>query len=293
MDRIASTLTVALLACACGDRGPSTDAAVTSAGGESGQGGTPMDTGGSAGTAPAGGGVSGAVDPGPAVLIHRYDFSGQGTRVLDLVGGGDGELMGGAELDGDGFIELDGVDDYVDLPNGLISSLPSVSIMLWVEWHGARPDGGECWQRLFDFGTSSAGEGLSGSAVHSVFLAPWGWSCGDYPAMVLMNESTEYRHTLLMDPLVADEPVAVAVVLDGVGQRAAVYVDGALATPADPQAFPRQPSATPDLNCWLGRSQWEQDHDYLFARLDEFRVYQGVLAPAEVQDLSERGPNQP
>ncbi|HEY4104824.1 MAG TPA: LamG domain-containing protein, partial [Polyangiaceae bacterium] len=61
--------------------------------------------------------------PAASNLIHRYSFNGEGTHVIDSVGGADGELIGGATLDGYGHATLDGVDDYVNLPNGLLSSL--------------------------------------------------------------------------------------------------------------------------------------------------------------------------
>src|SRR4051812_38010382 len=53
-------------------------------------------------------------------LIHRYGFEGQGTRVVDSVGSADGSVEGGAVLDGAGHLTLDGKDDYVNLPNGLV-----------------------------------------------------------------------------------------------------------------------------------------------------------------------------
>ncbi|HWZ91070.1 MAG TPA: hypothetical protein VNW92_19550 [Polyangiaceae bacterium] len=64
-------------------------------------------------------------------LIHRYSFSGEGTRVVDSVSGADGVLMAGATLDGAGHAALDGLDDYVDLPNGLVSSLHDATLLTW------------------------------------------------------------------------------------------------------------------------------------------------------------------
>ena len=48
---------------------------------------------------------------------------------------------------------LDGNDDYVNLPNGLISSLDSMSIVAWIS---TRDD--TIFGRVFDFGNSNAGE---------------------------------------------------------------------------------------------------------------------------------------
>ncbi len=76
-------------------------------------------------------------------LLHHYDFVGDGTLVPDLVGDADGLVVGGAVLDATGALELDGLDDYVDLPNGLLSSLDAATVTLWVEWRGVFA-GGAC-----------------------------------------------------------------------------------------------------------------------------------------------------
>jgi hypothetical protein len=86
-----------------------------------------------------------------ARLVLRYDFSGTGTRVNDLVGGADAVVMGGAALDGAGGVELDGDNDFVDMPNGILSRHDSATIVAWLDWMGAVEN---CWQRIFDFGSS-------------------------------------------------------------------------------------------------------------------------------------------
>src|SRR5690606_13261129 len=107
-----------------------------------------------------------------ASLLHHYDFSGTGTTLVDLVGEADGEIVGGAELDAMGGLTLDGVDDYANLPNGLISSLDEVTLAMWLTWHG-----NPCWQRLFDIGTSVDGEDVASYAATSIFVTPS--SCGE------------------------------------------------------------------------------------------------------------------
>src|SRR6478609_5796056 len=100
-------------------------------------------------------------------LIHRYSFDGEGQRVLDSVGTADGSLQGGAVLDGAGHATLDGVDDYVNLPNGLVSHLTDVTLVAWLAWNG-----GSCWQRVFDFGSTDSGEDNVGNATTSLFATP-------------------------------------------------------------------------------------------------------------------------
>ncbi|MDF3068902.1 MAG: hypothetical protein K0R38_4503, partial [Polyangiaceae bacterium] len=91
-----------------------------------------------------------------AALIHRYDFEGNGTTVLDRVGAAHGSVTQGAtlsKLDGRGVVLLGGgtAGAYVDLPNKLMSTLTNVTLEAWVTWGG-----GKAWQRVFDFGDSTA-----------------------------------------------------------------------------------------------------------------------------------------
>ncbi len=66
-----------------------------------------------------------------AALIHRYSFSeGVGSMVTDSVGGADGAVLGAGATWNAGSLSLPGgssaTQAYVDLPNGLISSLTDV-----------------------------------------------------------------------------------------------------------------------------------------------------------------------
>ena len=48
--------------------------------------------------------------------MHRYSFEGTDSVVVDSVGGKDGSFHGGAKLNGTGYMDLDGVNDFVELP---------------------------------------------------------------------------------------------------------------------------------------------------------------------------------
>lgn len=230
-------------------------------------------------------------EAGPAaVLLHRYDFEGEGTDVLDRVGDAHGTLMGGAVLDGSGGVELNGVSHYVDLPNGLVSGLSSLSVVVWLEWHGALSPGRECWQRIFDFGNNSSGEGQAGVDASSLFLTPWNCNNGVF---LLMYEASGPVAVLSGAPFPSAEPVQAAAAIDGELSRATLYVNGAAVAVGDAGGFPRALREEEDLNDWLGRSQWVQDTNLLYARYDEFRIYTGVLTEVEVADLYERGPDEP
>ncbi len=107
--------------------------------------------------------------PATAALVHRYSFNDApgSTNVVDSIAGSNGVLrvatvQGGAggvvpTLDGS-KVTLDGVGGYVDLPNGMVSTLTNVTFEFWFTW-----DTGGTWTRLLDFGITSGGEDPDGS----------------------------------------------------------------------------------------------------------------------------------
>ena len=80
-----------------------------------------------------------------SALLHRYSFDGTGTAVTDSVGAAHGTVVN-AQLSGSGTVVLGGgtTDQYVDLPNGIVSSLTNATFEAWITW-----DGGNGWQRVF------------------------------------------------------------------------------------------------------------------------------------------------
>ena len=215
----------------------------------------------------------------PVQLIHRYRFDGEGTRVVDSIGAAHGTLQGGASLDGAGHATLDGVDDYVNLPNGLLSGLTDATLIAWLVWNG-----GPCWQRVFDFGSTDAGEDAVGNATSSWFATPK--RCpGAGPA-------TAFETTNVLGSIDSDEPFPVlqrtslAVVIDNTAQELRLYVAGRLlgTGKAAPLAL------LSDENDWLGRSQWVQD-TYLRGTYDEFRIYDEALGTDELALIEAAGPD--
>jgi hypothetical protein len=212
-------------------------------------------------------------------LIHRYSFNGDGTRVVDSVGAAHGSLENGAVLDGAGHATLDGVDDYVDLPNGLLSGLTDATLVAWLAWNG-----GPCWQRVFDFGSSDAGEGMVGKATSSLFVTPKGCP-GPGPSTAF--ETTSVLGSVDSDvPFPTQQTAVIAVVADTTGQELRLYAAGAPlgVGKASPLAL------LSDDNDWLGRSQWVQDL-YLSGTYDEFRIYDQALSALDLAALEAAGPD--
>jgi hypothetical protein len=215
-------------------------------------------------------------------LALRYDFRGTGARVLDGIGDAHADVLGGAQLDGQGGLTLDGENDYVDMPNRIVSRLDSASFVVWLEWLGT-----VCWQRVFDFGISDAGEDRVGNAVTSLFMTPE--SCGRDVFMV-SAEFSGAMHNLFDDaPLPRSRSIQVALTIDVERNVMTMFVDG-VRVAQGAAAFRLRD--IDDRNNWLGRSQWVQDL-FMNARYDEFRIYDRALSAGEVAALHARGPDQP
>jgi hypothetical protein len=224
-----------------------------------------------------------AVDTAPpTALFLRYDFGGTGTVVADRVGTANGRVLGGAQLDGRGGLTLDGIDDHVDLPNGLLSGLTSVTVVVWLQWAG-----GICWQRVFDFGSSSNGEGNPGNATSALALSPS--SCPGNTLTGLFELDSTLRLASSTTTVSSGVQIQLALAVDGARSTMIVYLNGA---PVGQVTLTSPLSALRDVNNWLGRSQWAQDNN-LRGRLDELRIYSRALSARELAALHARGPDSP
>lgn len=271
------------------------------AGSPSESGGSPSGSGGSAlaGTDAGGGGNGGSSGAGgsggqgggsacamcaelKAALAHRYDFEGTGAAVMDRVGTAHGTVQGGgslSKLDGKGVVVLTGGDSgpYVDLPNHVLSALTSATLETWVTWGG-----GDSWQRIFDFGdTTAAAEYSPGTGKSYLFLTPqtdsgsggtlravYSRGGGSATAEIRADGSGALPQALTQ----------VVVVVDPTAQKLLVYMDGQSVAE---QAFTASLSELNDVNAWLGRSQYDADPE-LKGTLHDFRIYGKALTAAQI-----------
>jgi len=238
----------------------------------------------------ASGSADGSVsDVAPPVMmqpIQRYDFRGTGSVVTDSVGGANGSIRGGARLDGRGGLVLDGRDDYVDLPNGLISSLNSATFMVWVTWY----DGRVCWQRIFDFGSTVQGEDIVGDATSNVFVTPLDCPGPGPNAMFGSRFDGVYTEVDIRGPVPFTTNVEhqVALMVHGDTRLMQLYID---AQSHGEVTLRIGFDGISDVNNWLGRSQWVQDW-FFSGHFEEFRIYDEALTASEITTLSHRGPDQ-
>lgn len=194
-----------------------------------------------------------------------------GALAADASGnGGDGALVGeplwiAGKIDN--AVALDGTDDYVDLPDGVISALTDFTIATWVYL-----DSSSNWSRIFDFGTGTAA---------NMFLTPQNGGSGTlrYAITTSGGGAEQQINTSMQIPLGTWMHVAVTQ-SDDVG---VLYVNGTLA------GFNRNLTLTPSAlglttQNYLGKSQYPDA--YLDGRLDDFRIYNRALNPTEVNQLA-------
>ncbi len=157
-------------------------------------------------------------------------------------------------------LDFDGADDFVTLPHGVASS-PEITFATWVNW-----DGGNQWQRIFDFGNGTA---------DNLFLTPRSGGSNTLRFSISIGGVTQSVETT---QLAIGQWVHVAVTLGANTGR--IYVNGALAGTA---AITFKPTDFEPANNFLGKSQWP---DPLFnGRLDEFQIFNRALTTAEVAAL--------
>lgn len=215
-----------------------------------------------------------------AALAHRYGFDGTGTVVIDTIAGSDATLVG-ATLDGSGSLTLDGSGAYVDLPNRVLSASNDRSIETWLTWRGGR-----AWQRIFDFGSSDAGEGERGNGRTYLYLTPRSPDDAIVLAFSARGYAAETRSSTAVG-FPVDTQAHVAVVVDSRDDSLSLYLDGrSIAT----ETLAQRLSEIDDVNCWLGVAQFESDPG-LNATFSEFRLYHRALTAAEVALSHRLGPD--
>ncbi|MEZ5299256.1 MAG: LamG-like jellyroll fold domain-containing protein [Verrucomicrobiales bacterium] len=236
--------------------------------------------------------------PGAATLVHRYSFSeGSGALITDSVGGANGAVLGaGATWATTGQLTLPGGSSgsaaYVDLPNGIISSLNGISIE---SWH--TPLTTNSWGRVWDFGSTTGGElagpGGGGTGLDYLILSN---SIGTDPN----RQRVEWRNedpagggiatfdTNNPNPNGTEVHSVVTVTQTGPATSSvSYYKNGVLVNGA---SMPFVLASINDVNNWLGRSNWTGDQN-LNASYNEFRIYSEPLQPWEVAIANINGPD--
>jgi fibronectin type 3 domain-containing protein len=199
----------------------------------------------------------------------KFDETG-GTIAYDATGyGRHGTLVNGPLWTAGKFgnaVSLDGVNDYVSLPTGVVSGLTDFTIATWVYLNRV-----DTWTRVFDFGT--------GTGVN-MFLTPRSGSETVRFAITTGGAGGEQQINGI-----AALPMGiwthVAVTLDGT--TGVLYVNGVEVGRNDAMSLTPAALGATTQN-YIGRSQYAAD-PYLNGYIDEFRIYADALSADQIASL--------
>jgi hypothetical protein len=224
-------------------------------------------------------------EPPLGSLIHRYSFDGSGATASDAASAADGNIVG-TTLDGSGLVTMDGNGrKYVDLPNGIVSGLTDLTVVTWMTWTG-----GAAYQRVFDFGISTQGEGLGDAGRSFLAVMPMtGFDDQMKPGLGGEVKAPGFPTvTLASTEEMEDRAAQVGFVFKS-GVSASLYLDGnRLASEATSITL----ADIDDRNNWLGQSQFQNDPEFEGA-YEEFRIYDVALSSCQLHTLLVRGPQTP
>ncbi len=167
----------------------------------------------------------------------------------------------------DNAVELDGTDDHVTLPTGVVADLSDFTIATWV-----RLDSVSNWQRVFDFGT--------GTSVNMFLTAANGSTGTPRFAITTSGGSGEQRITA-PSALATGSWVHLAVTLSGSTGR--LYVDGTEVASNTSMTLDPASLGNTTLN-YIGKSQYPDP--YLDGKVDDFRIYDHALSTLEIGSLA-------
>ncbi|MEW2398979.1 family 43 glycosylhydrolase [Streptomyces sp. NPDC046862] len=218
----------------------------------------------------------------PADLVLRYDFDETGGSIArDSSGHGyHGTYVHTPEFGTgvkDGSFKMSGgsssstTSPYVRIPNGVLKDADSVTVSTYAKWKG-----GDNFQWLF---------GLGPDSDKYLFATPSNGGSSLYSAITKASWSAESKLTGPQLPV--GEWKHVTVTLNGATQTAVLYVDGIQVARAT--GVTTKPSELYDpskgYSGYIGRSLYSAD-PYFGGEVDDFRIYNRALSPAEVLELS-------
>ena len=247
-----------------------------------------------------------------ASLIHLWDFNEPvgaalpNTVLNDRAGTAHGIIRGGGAFSTGAGIQLPGGDQniaaYIDLPNGLISSLSQVTFEGWVAINAT----GGNYSHIISFGSSEPG-GAAGEVFGPGDTNGGGWYGLDYLSLTA-DVATDYNAQRLTvrnadpggqgeyavnssGPTILGPRVHVVVTADNSTPGATAfryYRDGVLKSQLN--GIPFNLSDINDVNNWLGRGNFTALPG-LAATFDEFRLYNRALTAAEIEASRLAGPD--
>lgn len=222
-------------------------------------------------------------------LVHQYSFSDAngGTTVADSVGGPtwNGTVMssgtnaiptGGAFTNGVLWLSAANTN-FVQLPSGILSNYTAMTIEGWVT---AQTLPANCM--YYAFGNTDT-NGLGANYIFGSLVR-------DYTAITAADPGyLGEQGTAGASPLPLNTPIHFVAVYDPPEGYIALYTNGVFVSMNS--SVTAALSAVSPVEAFIGRSLYNGD-PYASIALDEFRIYNGVMSPADVMASQLIGPNQ-
>ena len=214
--------------------------------------------------------------PAPA-LGHRYTFSETGGNITaDSIGGPPwaGTLPNGGAFSSGQLTLASASQQFVLLPGSIMSTLSNFTIEAWVKLNSTANR-----NRIFDFGNDT---------TTYMFLTPQNGSSTKLRFAITTGGGGGEQQINGPSALSVGVWYHLAVTLNG--NTGILYANGtAIATN---NAMTLTPAILGNTsNNYLGRSQFSAD-PYFNGAIDEFRIYNVALSPAEIAATDALGPNQ-
>ena len=217
-----------------------------------------------------------------ATLVHRYDFTddGTGTNIVDSVGGTNwyGTLPNGGDLatTTNQLMLTGGSQQYVQFPQGIISNYTAITVDMWATL-GTLP--GACF--LWTFGNTDPATGNGGNCI---FLQPVNARLcisGTQPTWGGEQNAGNFAS-------LSERTVHVTCVIDPPNNRLAAYTNGVLA--AENLTMNTPLTAVYCLSNYIGKSLFTADA-YIDAFINEYRIWNGALSPLDIAGCDAAGPD--
>ncbi|PKS12313.1 hypothetical protein jhhlp_001613 [Lomentospora prolificans] len=209
------------------------------------------------------------------ILHYRLTETSVDDGVIqDVSGNGnDGKIMGDPELTGAAGLRLDGVDDYVALPNNLMRGLDAITVSTQVLIRAEQSG------NYFIFGL-----GVTSNTDGNGYVFATG---NPYRAAISSGNWEREAESRTNADLPRDKWVTVTYAVDSNSRTAALYLDGervAGLTNNNPLISPGTIGGGSTPNNYLGRSLYTAD-SFLAGSVRDFRIYNRALTEAEVSEI--------
>ncbi|WP_173402079.1 immunoglobulin-like domain-containing protein, partial [Alkalihalobacillus hemicellulosilyticus] len=215
-------------------------------------------------------------------LILHYDMANiDEVTVPDQTGSYDGQWVNrerGDWIQGNqaGAINFQGgdVQSYIELPEGIVDGLDSMTVSSLVNWKGDREA-----EWIFALGQDD----------QKYFFATPSRNSGDRSARIglgITSWQNEAHANAITGPLTANDWKLVTAVMDGMEESLTLYIDGEEVASGSTNGYTLEEIANVSgPSGFIGRSFYSSD-PYFGGMVADFRIYEGALSSDDVEKLS-------